>query len=592
MRLNVNRKIGVLASVPIIVFFIFGFFLILSRRNDLKAAGTMGRNIELLGSASNLISQLQNERLYGCSDIAGDQAENGAQRKRTDQALSAFLKSLDAAKISAKYAASARNALSGLDKLRKDADDKKSGLQTFEAYTRIIDPVIETETAVVKAKTTGGIGKKLADVAVFENVGENASRLRAVLMGLLAVDQAIAGAQIETLIELDSRVRAGIASPALSVPEKMGQKIRSFAVEPAWVEVSRVLHLVLEKAARGNYGVSAKSFSETAARQIADIHGLELDELAIIRGAIVEFKSKAARSIWLNLGLLSFLNLLMAGVSYAIGRSISRPIRDLAGGLSEASRKILTGAAALAGSGREVASGASRQASAIEQSSASLEEMSAITKQNSQNATDAHTLMRANNEVVSRAAVEMEKLNVSMREISGASEDIHKIIKTIDDIAFQTNLLALNAAVEAARAGEAGAGFAVVAGEVRNLAMRAADAAGNTAELVKRTTDRINDGMGLVDITSKAFLEISGKSVSVGQLVGEIASASTEQSTGIDQINKAVADIDIIVQKNAAAAQESASTSEEMKSSARRLETLVAELRLMVRGSLAENSSA
>ena len=591
MKLDVNRKIGILASVPIIIFFLFAVFLFFNGRNDIKSAGIMERNIELIGSASNLISHLQNERFGACPVIdqaAMNQAENGVLRKRTDLALSAFLKSLDAARISSESAVGARSALSGLGKLRADVDDKSSGTRAFEAYTRLIDGVLGTETAAVKAKTTGGIGKKLADVAVFENVGENAARLRSALTRLITADQPITETQMEALVEHNSLVNAGITSPALSVSEKMGQKIRSFGVDPAWVEVSRVLHLVLKKAAKGNYGVGVKAFSEIEARQIADIHALEREELGTIQGAIRQFKDKSARRIWWNLGLLSFLNLLMAGFSYAIGRSISRPIRGLAGQLSDASRKIFAGAVELAASGREVASGASGQAAAIEETSGSLEEMSSITRQNSQNATQADMLMRATNAVVSKAGGEMGRLLTSMQEISGASEDIQKIIKTIDDIAFQTNLLALNAAVEAARAGEAGAGFAVVAGEVRNLAMRAADAAGNTSELIKRTAARIHDGMGLVYSTNKAFTEVAGKAVSVGHLVGEIASASSEQSLGIDQINKAVAEIDSIIQRNADLAEDSASTSEEMKARAMQLNALVEELRLMARGGPAE----
>jgi methyl-accepting chemotaxis protein len=172
----------------------------------------------------------------------------------------------------------------------------------------------------------------------------------------------------------------------------------------------------------------------------------------------------------------------------------------------------------------------------------------------------------------------MNALTSSMDQISKASEETSKIIKTIDEIAFQTNLLALNAAVEAARAGESGAGFAVVADEVRNLAMRAAEAARNTSGLIEGTVKRIQEGSGLVVRTSEAFGEVARSADKVGRLVAEISSASHEQAQGIEQVNRAVTEIDKVVQQAAANAEESASASEEMSAQARRMKAMIEEL--------------
>ncbi len=172
----------------------------------------------------------------------------------------------------------------------------------------------------------------------------------------------------------------------------------------------------------------------------------------------------------------------------------------------------------------------------------------------------------------------MKELTRSMTEITSASEETGKIIKTIDEIAFQTNLLALNAAVEAARAGEAGAGFAVVADEVRNLALRAAEAAKNTANLIEGTIKKIKNGSDIVGKSNEAFEKVAGGSKKVGELVGEIAAASQEQAQGIEQINKAIAEMDRAVQQNAASAEESASASEEMNAHAEQMQHFVLEL--------------
>jgi len=192
--------------------------------------------------------------------------------------------------------------------------------------------------------------------------------------------------------------------------------------------------------------------------------------------------------------------------------------------------------------------------------------------------------MKEANQVVTRANASMGELTHSMEDISSASEETSKIIKTIDEIAFQTNLLALNAAVEAARAGEAGAGFAVVADEVRNLAMRAADAAKNTAELIESTVKKVHDGSKLVSTTNVAFDQVAESSAKVGDLIAEISAASKEQSSGIDQVNIAITEMDKVVQQNAANAEESASASEEMNAQAEQLREYVGDLVRLVAG--------
>jgi len=202
-----------------------------------------------------------------------------------------------------------------------------------------------------------------------------------------------------------------------------------------------------------------------------------------------------------------------------------------------------------------LAESASEQAASIEETSSSLEEMSSMIKLNADHGNEAHVLMKDANRVVGEANDSMGRLIASMEDISTTSEETQKIIKTIDEIAFQTNLLALNAAVEAARAGEAGAGFAVVASEVRNLAMRAAEAAKSTAGLIEGSGKKIKTGAELVRVTNEAFAGVSRSTSKVGELLAGIATASNEQAQGIDQINKAVAQMNAVTQQNAASAE-------------------------------------
>lgn len=281
---------------------------------------------------------------------------------------------------------------------------------------------------------------------------------------------------------------------------------------------------------------------------------------------------------YVNLAVAGGITLLAAVVILLLVRSIVNPINRVISGLGIASDQVSSGSNQVAASSQQLAEGSSQQAAALEESSASLEEMTSMTKQNASNAGHANTLMKEAIQVISRANDSMQQLTSSMREISHASEETSKIIKTIDEIAFQTNLLALNAAVEAARAGEAGAGFAVVADEVRNLAMRAAEAAKNTAGLIEGTEKKVQEGGQLVARTNDAFSDVAKTSAKVDELVSEIAAASQEQAQGIEQVNKAVAEMDKVTQQSAAIAEESSGASEEMNSQAEKLKHFVAQL--------------
>jgi methyl-accepting chemotaxis protein len=299
---------------------------------------------------------------------------------------------------------------------------------------------------------------------------------------------------------------------------------------------------------------------------------------------VSEFYAETNRMTWINLGLSAFGLAAILSVLFFIIRSVVAPLNRIAEGLYSGADQVASASAQVSSSSQSLAEGASEQAASIEETSSSLEEMSSMTKQNADNSSTADKLMKESRKMVDQANGSMTELTQSMDDISKASDETSKIIKTIDEIAFQTNLLALNAAVEAARAGEAGAGFAVVANEVRNLAMRAAEAAKNTSGLIEGTVKKVKEGSELVARTNSAFSEVSKSAAKVADLVSEIAAASSEQAQGIDQINKAVADMDKVTQQTAANAEESASASEEMNAQAVQMKQIAEELHVIVEG--------
>ncbi len=242
--------------------------------------------------------------------------------------------------------------------------------------------------------------------------------------------------------------------------------------------------------------------------------------------------------------------------------------------------QIRNGAHQVADSSQAVSQGATEQASSLEETTVSIEEVATQAKQNSEHAQKANQISNEANAAAEVGNQQMEKMLNAMQEINNSSNQIAKIIKVIDEIAFQTNLLSLNAAVEAARAGAHGKGFAVVAEEVRNLAQRSAKAAKETEKLIEGSIEKIHVGADIADQTAHSLRSIITNITKVNDLMDEIASASSEQVEGIEQISVALKQVDEVTQANAASAEQSASAAEELSGQAMNLQKLVGKFRL------------
>lgn len=254
-----------------------------------------------------------------------------------------------------------------------------------------------------------------------------------------------------------------------------------------------------------------------------------------------------------------------------LGKALEKLVSDfsvLASNIISAAEQVDAGSKQVADSSTALSQGATEQASSIEELSASIAEVSNQVKKNAEDAEKAKALSIRTSDVINGSLGDMDLARQAMDEISSTSNDISKVIKAIDDIAFQTNILALNAAVEAARAGTAGKGFAVVADEVRNLSQKSSEAAKNTTGLIENSVRAVEKGSKLVAKASESFSAVAANSAEVNGLVESISTQAQEESAAISQISIGIEQISAVVQMNSATSEESAAASEELSSQA------------------------
>ena len=308
---------------------------------------------------------------------------------------------------------------------------------------------------------------------------------------------------------------------------------------------------------------TGKSFMDQVRKKLHDFINRER---TIMTSRQVQAESTAASTKSLIiLGTLTTIFIALL-ISYLLTNSITRPFKEIFQGLEsfslvelhnvqtqfgEITESLIQSGNLVKEASQEIADGANVQAASLEETASSMEEISSMTRMNNNNASEANQLMKHAELLVQKTNEAMADLTNSMKAISDASDETVKIVKNIDEIAFQTNLLSLNASIEAANAGEHGAGFAVVAGEVRSLAMRSAEAANSTNKLIEGNVTKIRHGSDLVRKADDSFSQVAEIASMVAKLVYEISAASDEQTQGIEQINKSLTEMEDVTQQNA-----------------------------------------
>jgi hypothetical protein len=426
--------------------------------------------------------------------------------------------------------------------------DHVDGMLALIAFTPIFfeDYVREGDQIVVKKKQGG------------------------VVMTIQPLDQGFADrASWMTGMHINIFTAKGLSAGVL----KNYQTLQADGVEDAagqWrVEISEVRFQDVELEDGGNFFQGVLPLHDRNGRFTGAVAALQDASIA---------KAGALQMIRLLAAVCLVCLLVIIPCAYLFSSTLIKSIHRIIRTLSETSHKLAAVSSQASNASQTMAEGASQQAASLEETSASIKQITTMTRENAANGEKAEQATKETNGSLKSSNDAILRLSASMEAIAKAGMEASEIIKTIDEIAFQTNLLALNAAVEAARAGETGAGFAVVAGEVRNLAVRATDAARETAQRIEAIVRKISSGSEQLDAAVKAVTGADRSATATVGLIVDIASASAQQADSIQQIDRAVSQMDDVVQRHAANSEESAAAAEELEQLAVLMRHLVTDL--------------
>ncbi|BCS31896.1 hypothetical protein TBR22_A10990 [Luteitalea sp. TBR-22] len=462
------------------------------------------------------------------------------------------------------------------------ADEAKEMLKSLRAQADEIDKIVDTIEA----------DKMKRLEAAADEIDSTYTSTRSTLIGIIATCMGLTVLLIWTIARLITRPLGETVSVLqhvakadfsetikLDTHDEIGDLAR--ATNAAITQIKDALGNVrsaAEAMAKGDFSVEVRKDLPGELGVMANALGTGLTSL---RGAVANVReaSQGLANGDLTIAVRSDLPGELGVMAAALNEAVTK-LRQAMSDVRETANAVASSADQLAAASQEISSGAQEQASSLEETAASLEEMTATIKQNADNAQQASQLAGGARSTAEDGGQVVSEAVQAMSAINDSSKKIADIITTIDEIAFQTNLLALNAAVEAARAGEQGRGFAVVAAEVRNLAQRSATAAKEIKDLISDSTRKVEAGSALVNASGKTLNEIVAAVKRVTDIVAEIAAASREQSSGIEQVNKAVTQMDQVTQANASQTEEMSGTSESLSGEAGKLQGLVRRFKL------------
>jgi methyl-accepting chemotaxis protein len=627
---KLRTKLFAIAIVPLLGLSYFAGQIVSERRANAAEVARLGALVELSVRIGSLVHETQRERGMTSLYVSGAgrtfQFELESQRRETDRRLIAYREFLEqnAGTLSEGVRhelSAAQNELVRLEDTRARASRLAGEAKEFFRYYSSLNELLLSSIASITSETSSAdLTRTSYAYLALLRAKEHAGMERAQLVAVF-VNKGFAPGQSSAVSGLIAKQDAYLHDFTDLAPPQISAEFREKARGPAFARVKEFERTALESDPAHVPTVEPKVWFETATAKIDGLKEIEEATVRALTKRVDSDRSAADRAVLVALLLWLGITGLAIAQTLVLVRRITAPVaralrvlaavadgdlsqklevesKDEIGQITLALNNAVDGVRAAIGEARQVAmdvaaasaqlssasedisSGAQEQAASLEETAGTLEQITSTVKQNADNARHAADLASKSRDVAERGGQVAAHAVRAMDEITEGSKRIADIIGTVDEIAFQTNLLALNAAVEAARAGDQGRGFAAVAAEVRTLAQRSAAAAKEIKSLIGASVTKINSGSQHVNDTGRSLEDIVTSFKRVTDMVGEIAAASREQNIGIEQVNKAVAQMDHVTQANAAQTEEMSSTAASLADQARQLGTMVARFRL------------
>lgn len=589
--MSLAKKIGFTLAIALTFFLVLAAVSYVAVSNLNNSFGEFSESVEEGNSASDNVNVAFKMRSNIAEFLTTSNPEHATLHKEMYRDLHDGLEDVARAVESSK----ARTAL-------------KEAVDLMEGYNSAFNSIVSLKTKQAEILDTV--------------VQPHGTEIKSLLKEMLASDQAkgdIAGAfasssALQSMFESDSAINRVIVkyndediSQAKAMVKELGEKLEilkeDYDMNVDFDESlkdelkERVLARGMEVATAYAAGVddlaeTLKSIKETNDRDLVPVGPKFVQQIEIFKSTIAETQTELKASAESLQATVNFSIILISLVGLSIGsvggwivvRGITRSIDEIVGRLQGAAAETLVASEQVSSSSEALARDSSEQAASIEETSSSLEEVNAMTEKNAQNAENAKKLAREARIAAESGAESMKDMITAMEDIKESSDNIANIIKTIDEIAFQTNILALNAAVEAARAGESGAGFAVVADEVRSLAHRSAEAASITAQKIENSVEKSERGVEINQRVAENLQTIVGHTQKMDDIVGQISDASAEQNRGVGLIQTSINNMDSVTQRNAAGAEETASSSRVLLEQSNSMQNTIQDLVAVVNG--------
>ncbi len=595
-RLGLRGKLLLLLAPALVLLALFAVLRVIDDIKIVREAQGIIHLDELTGHLADLAEALTSERGQGVNFIVSKGevpiANYVAQQGKTDAQLKLYsdsLMSFDRNQFGPRFARLLGQLQSELDGI-KTKRGQIAGLQISAdellAYYRhvngvIIDTISEASKVPNNSEVSNYFTALVFVLKATEMTGQHRSPLlRAFEQGnFKGIERLHEEAQRNAIRELDYR-----GEMLTYATEDQLAQARQVIDSPTFREAEQLRDIGLAGLNSPKLGVDPKEWFQKQNAKIAAYQGLKQRFLVGLVAVVNKYSESALLDLYVSVAIAALMVIGVLFLSYLVTRDVLQSTNRIIAELDVASRQTMSVSGQVATSSQALASGANQQAASMQQASSTLEELSGLTRSNAENANKAEALASEAESHTRRGSEAMDRLVEVIQAIKAASDQTAKINKTIDEIAFQTNLLALNAAVEAARAGEAGRGFAVVAEEVRNLATRSAEAAKDTNVLIEASQQKAVQGVAASSEVGQLLHEVRGKVDQVHSLIRDVAASSKQEYDAVTEISTAVNQMDQVVQRGAANAQETAAASEELSAQAESLNTIVLELAVMVRG--------